>query len=101
VRKIYNHIKLRVFKYFEGSILSEMIEICGVLIHAKPGFIDGVQKELLTMPGVEIHEATDNNRLIVTVERVGKASLSDSLSAFNSIPNVLSATLIYEHAEEI
>jgi len=78
-----------------------MIEICGVLIHAKPGFSEGVQAALLTMPGVEVHEATDDNRLIVTVERVGEASLADSLSAFNSIPNVLSATLIYEHAEEI
>jgi len=78
-----------------------MIEICGVLIHAKPGFSEGVQTELLLMPGVEVHEATDDNRLVVTVERVGEASLADSLSAFNSIPNVLSATLIYEHAEEI
>lgn len=78
-----------------------MIEICGVLIHAKPGFSKGVQTQLLLMPGVEIHEATDDNRLVVTVERVGKASLADSLSAFNSIQNVLSATLIYEHAEEI
>jgi len=78
-----------------------MIEICGVLIHAKPDYSDNVQKELLTMPGVEVHEATADNRLIVTVERVGEASLADSLSAFNAIPNVLSATLIYEHAEEI
>jgi len=78
-----------------------MIEICGVLIHAKPGFSAEVQTELLKMPGVEVHEATDDNRLVVTVERVGEASLADSLSAFNSIPNVLSATLIYEHAEEI
>jgi len=78
-----------------------MIEICGVLIHAKPGFSTEVQTKLLTMPGVEVHEATDDNRLVVTVERVGEASLADSLSAFNSIPNVLSATLIYEHAEEI
>ena len=78
-----------------------MIEICGVLIHAKPGFSEGVQTQLLAMPGVEIHEATDDDRLIVTVERVGEASLADSLSAFNSIPHVLSATLIYEHAEEI
>lgn len=78
-----------------------MIEICGVLIHAKPGFSEEVQKQLLTMSGVEIHEATDDNRLVVTVERIGKASLADSLSAFSATPNVLSATLIYEHAEEI
>jgi len=75
------------------------IEICGVLISVKPNFSQEVESQLLAMPGVDVHLVTPEHRLIVTVERVGEASLSDSLSAFNAIPNVLSANLIYEHAE--
>ncbi len=75
------------------------IEICGVLVSAKPNFSQEVESKLLAMPGVDVHMVTPEDRLIVTVERVGGASLADSLSAFNAIPNVLSANLIYEHAE--
>ncbi len=78
-----------------------MVEICGVLVHAKPGYSEYVQTELLTVPGVEVHQVTKDNRLVVTIERISETSLADSLSTFNSIANVLSATLIYEHAEEI
>jgi len=42
--------------------------ICGVLVHAKPGQAHHVSQHLEKIPGVEIHSLTDNDRLVITIE---------------------------------
>ncbi len=81
-----------------------LIDICGVLIHAKPGESKAVGKRLTAISGVEIHKVTDDNRLIVTVENTSETepgtSVGDVLNQLQSIEGVLMASMIYQYTDD-
>jgi len=81
--------------------MSETIEVCGVLVHARPEHADTVRKDLCSRPGVEVHAVTDDGRLVVTVEPGGTHGTSETIAGLNDIDHVLSVSLVYQHAEEV
>jgi nitrate reductase NapD len=76
---------------------SDFGNICGVLVHAKPGKMDAVKIGLTTIPGVEIHQATDDGRLVVTVEDTPGSWAAETIKNFTEIEGVLSAALVYHY----
>ena len=44
------------------------MNIAGVVIHARPEKLEGVEAQLLGLPGVEVHATADDGRMVVTVE---------------------------------
>ena len=76
------------------------MNIAGVIVDALPGHEQGVRRQLLSMPGVEVHGVADGRRLIVTVEGKDAGSLADALTGFHNMPGVISATMVYHHFEE-
>ena len=81
--------------------MSDVIDICGVLVHAKPDRLEQVKSHLKKLLGVEVHAATDNSRLIVTIDMSDKQNekITTTMTDFHDIPGVLSAALIYQHTE--
>lgn len=78
-----------------------MIEICGVLVHSRPERVNDVRSVLGTMPGVEVHAATEEGRLVITLENSDENSrLSDGLAEVSRIDGVLGTALVYEHSEQ-
>lgn len=80
----------------------EEIDICGVLVHAKPGSAEQVKESLLQFPGVEVHSVTEDHRLIVTVDQADcdeEKMITKTISSFHDVKGVLSAALVYQHAE--
>lgn len=75
------------------------MNICGVLVHVRPGWLERVCTAMATLPGVEVHHATGDHRLIVTVEEAEEARAGETLVALHRIEGVLSAGLVYHHAE--
>ena len=75
--------------------------ICGVLVHARTSLIDKVKSQLETISGVEVHTATDNGRLIVTVESEDRRFVADTISNLHKIDGVLSASMVYQFSDEI
>ncbi|HSV28048.1 MAG TPA: chaperone NapD [Candidatus Omnitrophota bacterium] len=71
--------------------------VCGVLVHARPAELDHVRVGLGELPGVEIHQVTDDGRLIVTVEDAEGQWAGATISRFNDIRGVLSVALVYHH----
>ena len=51
---------------------AEPMNISSVLVNARPERIDEVRGGLLALDGVEIHAATEEGRMIVTIE-IGRA----------------------------
>ena len=77
-----------------------MIEVCGVLVHARPERVADVQQVLETMDGVEVYTVTDQGRMVITLENTDENSrLSQGLAEVNRIDGVLAASLVYEHSE--
>ena len=77
------------------------MNIAGVVIHAHPDKITFVQDAILAMHGVEIHGSKEDGRLVVTVEDDGYKETSDTVLNLHQIKGVLSATLVYQHSEEL
>ena len=74
------------------------MNLCSVVVHARPERIHQVEDNLNSLPGVEVHGgAEDEGKLIVTVEDKGDVSAADTMMSFNSVDGVISATLIYHY----
>lgn len=78
---------------------NEVINICGVLVHAMPGHAAQVQQRLLQHEGVEVHEVTADGRLIVTIEHPDRNRMVDTINQLNGVEGVLSAAMVYQHCE--
>ena len=75
------------------------MNIAGVVIHARPEKLAGVEAQLLELPGGEIHATAEDGRMVVTVEDE-ESRMGDTVMAFHNVDGVLSASLIYHHFEE-
>ena len=78
---------------------SAEFNLCGVLVQARPVRVPGLQRELEALPGVEVHQVTEDGHLVVTVEDTPERFAADTLSHIHVIDGVLSAALVYHHCE--
>ena len=77
------------------------MNVVSLVLRILPDTRQETEEALHALPGVECHHMSEDGRLIVTVEDVPEAtiSLSDTLIAVHRVPQVLAATLAYEHTE--
>jgi nitrate reductase NapD len=76
---------------------AEQGHLCGVLVQFRPERLEQVRAGLTALPGVEIHHATDDGRLVVTVEDSDQATAGDTLHRFHDVAGVVSASLVYHY----
>jgi len=75
------------------------MNISGILIHASLEKVASVKAALLDFPGVEVHAATDDGRLIVTLDCSDNNIAADNLFKMNGLDGVLNASLVYHNFE--
>ena len=75
------------------------MSIASLVLRIRPETRTAAEAALTAMPGVECHQMSADGRLIVTVEDAPGTAMSDMLIAIHRIPEVLAATLAYEHSE--
>ena len=74
------------------------MNLCSVIVHARPEKISQVETTLTELPGVEVHGgAEDEGKLIVTVEDAEEITAADTMMSFNDIDGVISAILVYHY----
>ena len=73
------------------------MNMCSVIVNAKPKKCSVVQARLKELPGVEVHGGDEKGKLIVTVEDAEDISAGDTMLSLNSIEGVISSTLIYHY----
>lgn len=71
--------------------------ICGVLVHARPGRVDEAAAALSALPGVEVHQRSDDGRLVITVEDTDGRPAALTLASLPETSGVASTALIYHH----
>ena len=76
------------------------MNLCSVIVHAKPENCGVVQARLEEFPGVEVHGGEEEGKLIVTVEDADEDTVADTMMAFNKVEGVISSTLIYHYGGE-
>jgi nitrate reductase NapD len=75
------------------------MNIAGVLVHSHPDFTETVTRSLSALPGVEVHAAADDGRIVVTVEGDDANALADTFRNFSDMSGVLSTAMVYHHFE--
>lgn len=75
------------------------MNIASLVLRIRPETRAEAEAALHALPGVECHHMTNDGRLIVTVEDTPGFAMSDALIAVHRVPQVLAATLAYEHTE--
>lgn len=73
------------------------MNMCSVIVNAKPEKCSVVQTRLEELPGVEVHGGDEEGKLIVTVEDAEDITAGDTMLSLNSIEGVISSTLIYHY----
>ncbi len=76
------------------------MNISGVLVHAYPEHVDSVGQSLAELEGVEVHGNSNDGKIVVTVEQNNANHMSDILNNMQTIPGVLSASMVYHQFEE-
>ena len=73
--------------------------VCGVLVHARPTMLAQVKQALAAKPGVEIHHAEEDGRMIVTIEDVPEQWAGATLTSFYDVDGVINASLVFHQRE--
>lgn len=77
----------------------QAVNISSAILHARPDDLAALQQRLKDLPGIEVHAAAPDGKLIITVETPGDVETTDAFEAIGKLPQVLSASLVYHHTE--
>lgn len=70
-------------------------EIASVVVYAMPNRLDAVRAAVRAIPGAEISAEDARGKLVVLVEAAAGAKLGQILTDLSTLPDVVSATLVY------
>lgn len=91
---------MRVKKFIsqeETRRRADEAHICGLLVQIRPDRLEDARSGLMALPGVEIHHATDDGRLVVTVEDSEEATAGDIMHRLHDVKGVVAASLVYHY----
>ena len=83
------------------SVVNKELHIAGVLVHCKVDLLTEIRREIAALPGAEVHGASKDGKLVVTLEMQDSTAVLDHINAINLIRGVISATLVYQHNESL
>lgn len=76
------------------------MNISGIVLRTRPEHAGEVRATLAALPGVEVHAATGDGRLVLTLEDAGTASAADTFVRLHDIRGVMSVAMIYQYSDE-
>jgi nitrate reductase NapD len=77
------------------------LHIASLVLHVLPHRVDGVRAAIAGIAGAEVHGVGPTGKMVVTLEGLGAARIAAGVAALQAIEGVLSAALVYQHAEPI
>ncbi len=75
------------------------MNISGIVVHASPDKIDMIRAMLEKIPGVEVHAASAEGKMVVTIEKSDDREATDIFEEISRIPGILSTAMVYHHFE--
>lgn len=78
------------------------MNISSLIVHAQPRHIAELQaqwRDPHSWPGVEVHAATPDGRLVLTIEADSDGAASALFDRIRALPGVMSAALVFHQFE--
>lgn len=71
------------------------LHIASIIAHVQPAALQRIRQWLETQPGVEIHAASDQGKLVVVIEAAQEQAILDLIDSITAQPGALNAALVY------
>ncbi|GAA5186859.1 chaperone NapD [Ferrimonas gelatinilytica] len=79
--------------------MSNEYHIAALVVHCRDEAVASVRAAIDEMAGAEVHAATEEGKLVVTLEQNNRAELQTGMHALSLLSGVLSASLTYHRVE--
>lgn len=77
------------------------MNLSGVLVVAKPEWVEQVVASLQRLPGVEVHQTdAETGRIVVVQEAADIHAELDALKRIKAVPHVIMAEMVYHYIAE-
>ena len=76
------------------------MNICSVIVNAKPENAPKISDLLKEMAGVDVFGGVEQGKIIATLEDEGEKALADKMAAINNIKGVIDVAMIYHQEED-
>ncbi|MBS0507131.1 MAG: chaperone NapD [Proteobacteria bacterium] len=75
------------------------MNISSAIVYARPGTDASVRQRLPAIAGVEVHAASEDGRLVVTIEAENDRGAMDIYEAIARLDDVLNIAMIFQQTE--
>jgi len=82
----------------EGSERS--VEISSILVQARPERLNAAARSIEALPGAQIYNRDPRGKLVVVVEAPNVGSIGETLNIISSMPDVLTAALVFQGTDD-
>ncbi len=86
-------------KTCQRSIESRVLNISSAIIYAAADQHQSLRNRLSILRGVEIHAATDDGKMVITIESDNDHEAVNTYEAIERLPGVLSMAMIFQQSE--
>ncbi len=76
------------------------MNISSIIVQTYPERSASLQGELVSLPGVEVHQAKENGTIIITVEDTPEQKPAATLMGIQNLQGVISASMVYNYCDE-
>ena len=75
------------------------MNISSIIVHAKPTELSSVRGSLEQLPGVEIQAATEDGKLVVTIETETDGETTSTYDRIGQMDGVMSVAMVFHQYE--
>lgn len=75
--------------------MNDALHIASLLVHCRPELLEAVKRNLVLLPGIELHQESAAGKLVVVLEAEHESRILDTIGHIQQMPGVLNAALIY------
>lgn len=68
-------------------------------MHARPGSAEAVKLRLAEVEGVEVHAASDEGKIIITIEAENDDGMVGTFERVSKLDDVMSASMVFHQIE--
>nr|VFK29883.1 MAG: periplasmic nitrate reductase chaperone NapD [Candidatus Kentron sp. MB]VFK74982.1 MAG: periplasmic nitrate reductase chaperone NapD [Candidatus Kentron sp. MB] len=76
------------------------MDLCSILLQARPGHSTIIQSALQQLSGVELHATASDGRMVVTVEDDDPQQFNRTVLRLGEIDGVIDASLVYHYHDD-
>ncbi|THV12541.1 chaperone NapD [Rhizobium rhizophilum] len=78
----------------------ERFHVSSAVVLTSPTAADRLVQILAEMPNVEVH-AAEHGKIVIVIEGRSSGEMGATLAAISSLPDVMAANMVFEHAENL